>query len=389
MLNDITILDLSRHLPGPYATMVLGDWGAKVIKIEEPMLGDAVRWTPPFVEGTSALFLQLNRNKKGLTLNLKTPEAREILLKLSREADVLVESFRPGVASRFGIDYETLKQHNPRLVYCSISGFGQTGPYRDRAGHDINYIARAGLLGLNTDARGIPIIPPVQIADLASGAMLCLAGILIALHARQTSGEGKFVDVSMLEGTMALLPIALSHWMAGEPMRVGEKTELTGTVPFYNVYQTADGRFLALGAIEPKFWENFCRAIRRPELTSQQFASGAERERVFQEVTQTLASRTLAEWVAVFEGLDVCCEPVESLDEVLANPHLRHRGMVQQAAHPSGGVFKQLGTALKFSDVEAPPSQPAPKLGEHTDEILSQLGYSRSEISNLRTQGAI
>jgi crotonobetainyl-CoA:carnitine CoA-transferase CaiB-like acyl-CoA transferase len=389
MLNDLTVLDLSRHLPGPYATMVLGDWGAKVIKIEEPGLGDAVRWIPPYVEGTSALFLQLNRNKKGLTLNLKSSAAREVFLKLSRETDVLVESFRPGVTARLGIDYDSLKQINPRLIYCSISGYGQDGPYRNRAGHDINYIARAGLLGLNTDAGGTPVIPPIQIADLASGAMLSLAGILIALLARQTSGEGQQVDVSMLDGALALLPVAFSQTMAGHSPKVGEKMDLTGSVPFYNVYRTADARFLALGAIEPKFWENFCAAIGRRDLTSKQFATGDERAQVFKIVAETLASRTRAEWAAAFEGLDVCCEPVESLDEVLSNPQVQQRGMLREVAHPSGGVCKQLGSALKFSGVEAPVYQSAPKLGEHTDEILTRLGYSNPEISSLRDQGAI
>ncbi|MBZ5535295.1 MAG: CoA transferase [Acidobacteriia bacterium] len=389
MLNDLTVLDLSRHLPGPYATMVLGDWGAQVIKIEEPALGDPVRLSPPFVDGTSALFLQLNRNKKGLTLNLKSSGAKEVFLKLSREADVLVESFRPSVTARLGIDYDSLKQHNPRLIYCSISGYGQNGPYRNRAGHDINYIARAGLLGLNTDASGTPVIPPIQIADLASGAMLCLAGILIALLARQKSGEGKHVDVSMLDGLLALLPVAFSQTMAGDSLKVGEKMELTGSVPFYNVYRTADERFLALGAIEPKFWENFCGAIGRRELTSKQFATGDEREQVFQVVAGTLASRTQGEWVAAFEGLDVCCEPVDSLDEVVTNPQIQQRGMLQEVALPSGGVSKQLGSPLKFSGLEAPVYQSAPKLGEHTDEILTRLGYSRPEISFLRSQGAI
>ncbi|MBZ5553914.1 MAG: CoA transferase [Acidobacteriia bacterium] len=389
MLNDLTILDLSRHLPGPYATMVLADWGAQVIKIEEPALGDPVRLSPPFVDGTSALFLQLNRNKKGLTLNLKSSPAKEVFLKLARKADVLVESFRPGVTARLGIDYDSLKQINPRLIYCSISGYGQDGPYRNRAGHDINYIARAGLLGLNTDAGGTPVIPPVQIADLASGAMLCLAGVLIALFARQKSGEGKHVDVSMLDGVLALLPVAFSRSMAGDSLERGEKTELTGSVPFYNVYRTADGRFLALGAIEPKFWENFCRAIGRRELTSKQFAAGDEREQVTRQVAGTLASRTQAEWVAAFEGLDVCCEPVESLDEVLSDPQIQQRGMVHAAAHPSGEMIKQLGSALKFSGNEVPVYHPAPKLGEHTDEILARLGYSKPEISSLRSQGAI
>lgn len=389
MLNDLTILDLSRHLPGPYATMVLADLGARVIKIEEPMLGDVVRWTSPWVAGTSSLFLQLNRNKESVTLNLKIPAAKEIFFKLVERADVLVESFRPGVTERLGIHYNALKKINPRIIYCSISGYGQEGPHRERAGHDINYIARAGLLGLNTAAQGTPILPPMQIADLAAGALFSLVGILSALFAREKSGEGKHIDTSMLDGTLALLPVAFSRTMAGTSLPVGEKMELTGELPFYNVYQTADGKFLALGALEPKFWENFCKAIGKPQLIPKQFASGPERDEVFQELRTTLASRSQAEWINQFEELDVCCEPVKTIDEAVSDPQVQHRRMVRRVPHPSLGEVKQLGSPLKFSGCGECPMKPAPELGEHTEEVLTESGYSKSEISKLRSIGAI
>lgn len=392
MFHDITILDLTRHLPGPYATMMLADLGASVIKIEEPMTGDAVRWTPPFLGEFSVLFLQLNHNKKSLTLNLKFPEAVEIFFRLVRQADVVIESFRPGVTARLGLDYPALKPLNPRLIYCSISGYGQDGPYRQRAGHDIDYIARAGLLGLNTDAEGTPVLPPIQIADLASGALLALTGILAALYSREKTGTGKYVDVSMMDGALALLPVAFSRSMAGAPLTVGEKMELTGDLPFYNVYRTADGKFLALGALEPKFWENFCRAIGKPEFArrgGQQFASGAEREAVFTELKAILASRTQADWLQAFEGLEVCCEPVSSMEEVLANPQVIHRRMIREIAHPGLGNVKLLGTPLRISETDMAAYQPAPQLGEHTGEILKTLGFSEEEISKLRSSGTI
>lgn len=389
MLNSIIVLDLTRHLPGPYATMVLADLGAEVIKIEDPRWGDVVRWTPPTVDGESALFLQINRNKKSLTLNLKSPEAREVFLKLARKADVLIESFRPGVTARLEIDYGRIKPENPRLVYCSISGYGQEGPYQNRAGHDINYVALAGLLGLTTDHEGTPVLPAVQIADLAAGAMFSLVGILAALWEREKTGRGRYIDLSMMDGTLALLPVAFSRIVTRMPTRVGEKMELTGSVPFYNVYRTADGKFLALGALEPKFWENFCEAIEKPELASRQFVIGHEQERVFEEVRQTLASRTQSEWIRTFEGRDVCCEPVAALDEVIFNPQIRHRGMVREVKHSSLGPLKLLGNPIHSPDSEETPDRPAPKLGEHTNEILKSLGYSESEILNFKSTGVI
>lgn len=389
MLNNLLVLDLTRHLPGPYASMILGDLGANVLKIEEPTNGDPVRWTPPMIDGTSVLFLQLNRNKKGLTLNLKSSEGREILFQLSRGADVLIESFRPGVTTRLGIDYSSLRRQNPKLVYCSISGYGQSGPDHDRAGHDINYIARSGLLGLNTDATGTPVIPPIQVADLASGAMLSLVGILAALLEREKSGEGKHIDVSMLDGTLALLQVCFSRFAGGASMAPGEKMELTGTAPFYNIYRAADGRFLAVGAIEPKFWENFCMAIGQPHLVSKQFASGDQCELVLDAVRTTLASRTQAEWMAAFAGADVCCEPVRSLEEAISDPQLLSRGMIREVQHPSGEMMNQLASPLKFSDSHEAPPRPAPSLGQHNNEVLSELGYSKTEISNLRSKGVI
>ncbi|MDD5542420.1 MAG: CaiB/BaiF CoA-transferase family protein [Acidobacteriia bacterium] len=384
MLDEITVLDLSRYLPGPYATRVLADLGAKVIKIEDPRGGDPIRGAPPFVKDQSALHLELNRNKKGLTLNFTQGPAREIFYKLVGSSDVVVESFRPGVTSRLGIDYESVKAHNPGIIYCSISGYGQDGPFCQRAGHDINYIARSGVLGLNVDAAGTPVLPPIQVADLASGAMLALTGILAALYDREKTGKGHHIDISMLDGALALLPVAFAYTKSGQSKGVGEETDLSGELPFYNVYQTADKKFLSVGAIELKFWQNFCRAIERPDLISKQLLEGKERKWLFKELQNTLQQRTQAEWMRRFDGLDVCCEPVQSIDEVLSDPQVQYRKMIRHTTHPVLGKLMELASPLKLSGFESPQSQPAPRLGEHNQEILRALGYSDREIQEFK-----
>src|SRR5258708_7887537 len=261
-LQGVRILDLSRMLPGPYCSMMLADLGAEVIKVEEPKIGDPTRHSPPTIDGRSAAFIQVNRNKKSIALDLKQPEGRAIFLKLASTADCVLEQFRPDVVDRLRVDYATVAEVNPRIVYCSLTGFGQNGPHRERSGHDLNYLALSGVLGLTADERGKPVIPGVQVADLA-GAMIAGFAILAALLARDRTNRGQYLDVSMFYVMLSMLPIPASYEFAGKTIPVGGKYVLSGQYPFYNIYQTSDGKYMTLGALEPKFWANFCRKVGR------------------------------------------------------------------------------------------------------------------------------
>jgi crotonobetainyl-CoA:carnitine CoA-transferase CaiB-like acyl-CoA transferase len=385
-LEGVRVLDLSRMLPGPFASMMLGDLGAEIIKVEEPRVGDPTRWSPPMIAGQSAAFLQVNRNKKSIALDLKRAEGREIFLKLASKADVVLDQFRPGVVDRLGIGYAAVSKINPRIVYCSLTGFGQDGPHRDRSGHDLNYLALSGVLGLTTDERGKPVIPGVQVADLAGG-MIAAYGILAALYGRERSGRGQFVDVSMYDVMMAMTAIPAAQHFAGADIKVGYKYGLSGAYPFYNVYETGDGRFMTLGALEPKFWENFCLKAGREDLIERQFDAGERRRQLFEEVSAVFKSRTQAEWVELMRDSDACCEPVLAIDEAFEHAQSRAREMVQQIEHPVAGVIKQLGFIPKLSDTPARVSRASPALGEQTDELLAEIGMSETERERLYKAG--
>jgi crotonobetainyl-CoA:carnitine CoA-transferase CaiB-like acyl-CoA transferase len=385
-LEGVRVLDLSRMLPGPFASMMLGDLGAEIIKVEEPRVGDPTRWSPPMIAGLSAAFLQVNRNKKSIALDLKRAEGREIFLKLASRADVVLDQFRPGVVGRLGIGYAAVSKINPRIVYCSLTGFGQDGPHRDRSGHDLNYLALSGVLGLTTDERGKPVIPGVQVADLAGG-MIAAYGILAALYGRERTGRGQFVDVSMYDVMMAMMPIPAAQHFAGADIRVGYKYGLSGAYPFYNVYETGDGRFMTLGALEPKFWENFCLKAGREDLIERQFDAGERRRKLFEEVSAIFKSRTQAEWVELMQDADACCEPVLAIDEAFEHAQSRAREMVHEIEHPVAGAIKQLGFIPKLSDTPARVSRASPALGEQTDELLAEIGVSETEREQLYKAG--
>jgi crotonobetainyl-CoA:carnitine CoA-transferase CaiB-like acyl-CoA transferase len=383
-LEGIRILDLSRMLPGPYCSMMLGDLGAEVIKIEEPTLGDPTRRSPPIIDSQSAPFAQVNRNKKSIAIDLKKPEGRDIFLKLASTADCVLEQFRPGVVDRLGINYAAVSEVNPRIVYCSLTGFGQDGPHRERSGHDLNYLALSGVLGLTADDRGKPVIPGVQVADLAGG-MIAGFAILAALLAREKTGRGQYVDVSMFDVMLSMLPIPAAHNFAGKTIPVGGKYVLSGAYPFYNVYQTSDEKFMTLGALEPKFWANFCTKIGRDDLIARQFDAGEQRENLFEELHTVFKSKTQSEWIELMRDADCCCEPVLSMAEAFEHAQTRAREMIRHG--PS--VTEQLGFSYKLGDTPPRETSRAPELGEHTAELLADAGISKDEVMRLKEAGII
>ena len=384
-LEGIRVLDLSRMLPGPYCSMMLADLGAEVIKVEEPTLGDPTRHSPPIVDGRSVPFSQVNRNKKSIALDLKQVAGREIFLKLASRADCVLEQFRPGVVDRLGINYAAVAEVNPGIIYCSLTGFGQNGPHRDRSGHDLNYLALSGVLGLTTDERGKPVIPGVQVADLAGG-MIAAFAILAALLAQNKTGRGQYVDVSMFDVMLSMLPIPAAHHFGGQTIEVGGKYVLSGAYPFYNVYETSDGKFMTLGALEPKFWANFCRKVDREDLIARQFDSGERRNDLFKQVEEIFKARTRNDWVELMRDADCCCEPVLSMTEAFEHAQTRAREMILE---PGGGSIRQLGFGYKLSDALSRKASSAPELGEHTEELLTSIGISEDEYVRLKGAGVI
>ncbi len=387
-LEGIRIVDLTRLLPGPYCTLLLADMGAEVIRVEDPASGDATRTSGPFIAGVGAVHLLLNRNKRSLALNLKAPEGREIFVNLVRTADVVVEGFRPGVMDRLGLGYAVLKEVNPRIVFCSLSGFGQDGPYRSRVGHDANYMAIAGLLKLVGDVEEAPTLPGIQIADMAGGVHAAL-GILAALVARGTSGRGQFVDVAMLDGVMTWMVMQVAHLAAKGEEQPREKMYLAGTIPSYNVYETRDHKYVTVGALEPHFWANLCRALGREDLIKLAGATGAEGTMLQQEMKEIFSSKTSQEWEEELGELDICFGPVNGLAEAQQDPQVRHREILIEVDDPRCGPVLQFGFPIKFSNTPCSVRTPAPGLGEHTQSVLAELGYKAEEIEGLRAKGVV
>ena len=390
-LEGVRVLDLSRLLPGGFCSLMLADFGANVLKVEDTGLGDYVRWAPPYYEGAeqsarSALYLALNRGKRSMRLNLKDDRGREVLRRLARDHDVLLESFRPGVLDRLGVGYDSLREENPGLVWCAITGYGQDGPYRGRPGHDINYLALGGLLGLTGDAGGSPVQSAGQIADVGGGALMACFGILTALRERDRSGQGQLVDVSMTDGALSWLAmVAARYFRECEAPRRGQ-LELAGGIICYRPYACVDGH-VALGALEPKFWAAFCRGVGREDLVERQFEPpGSE---AHADVERIFLSRTRAEWEAFAAEHECCLEPVLGLDEALASDLVREREMVVEIDQPGGGPVRQLGVPVKLSRTPGEARGPGPALGEHTAEALRAAGYSDAEIEDLEGSGAI
>lgn len=387
-LDGVTVLDLTRLLPGAVATMMLGDFGANIIKIEEPGLGDPARQSRAGIKQPGAYFLATNRNKRSATINLKHERGREIFLKLVEKADVVVEGNRPGVMDRLGIGYETLKRINPRLIYCALTGYGQDGPYRLKAGHDANYLSVAGLLSVNGPKGGPPVLAGVQLADLAGGSLHAVIGVLLALQARERTGEGQFVDVSMMDGSLALMFVPFASFLANgsQPERGNEG--LSGRYACYQIYETKDGRYLTLSALEPKFWENACRTLSREDFIGQCFKSSAQEEMIaaFREIFKT---RTAVEWLAAFENVDTCVALINDIAEMIDDPQVRHRGLIAEIEHPEAGMIKQIAPTVKLSATPGAMRLPPPLLGQHTREVLQIAGYDDQSIESLAREGVI
>jgi alpha-methylacyl-CoA racemase len=392
-LAGVTVLDLSRLLPGGFCSCLLSDFGADVIKVEDTGAGDYVRWTPPRYEGAetsagSAPFLALNRGKRSVRIDLKSERGAEVLLALVRGADVLLESFRPGVMDRLGVGYERLRLQNPGLVYCSITGYGQDGPYRDRAGHDMNYLALSGLLGLTGQPDGPPIQAAGQIADVGGGALMGAVGILIALRERDRSGEGQFVDCSMFDGALSWLGLVAAGLLATGQAPARGELPLAGRFNCYRPYECADG-WVALGALEPKFWKVWCDGVGRADLLDNAFDPPGSPSH--EAVCDVFRSRTREDWIGFAEVHDCCLEPVLDLDEALESDLVRAREMVVTLAQPGATRPVQLlGLPIKLGRTPGDPTRaPGPALGEHTDEVLAQAGFGPDEIARLHAEGAV
>lgn len=390
-LEGVRVLDLSRLLPGGFCSLLLADFGAEVLKVEDTGMGDYVRWAPPVYEGAeksagSALFLALNRNKRSIRVNLKEEAGRDVLLRLARDYDVLLESFRPGVLDRLGVGYERLREENPGLVYCAITGYGQDGPYRDRSGHDMNYLGLVGLLGLTGETDGAPIQSAGQIADIGGGALMAAFGILTALRERDRSGEGQFVDVSMADGALSWLAMVAGRYFADGVVPGRGDLELAGRLICYRPYAAKDG-WVSLGALEPKFWQAWCRGVGREDLIEKQFeAPGSE---AHAEVERIFLERTREEWREFASQHDCCLEPVLDLDEALDSELVRAREMVVELDQPGTDGVRQIGIPVKMSRTPGELRAPGPVLGEHTHDVLRAAGYSDEEIVALEESGAV
>lgn len=376
-LQGIRVLDLSRMLPGPYCSMILADHGAEVIAIEDRrFLADGL------------FFGDLNRNKRHMVLNLKTSEGLAIFFKLAERADVILEGFRPGVVGRLGIDYQAVRAKNPGIIYCSISGYGQSGPYRHRAGHDVNYLSVAGVLGLIGEQGRPPVIPGVQFADIAGGAMNAAIGILLALYARERRGQGQYIDISMTDGMVGFL--SLPNFFASRdncPPQTGNSL-LSHRFACYNTYQTKDGRYLALGAVENRFWLGLCQHLGHPEYGPLQY-SEAHRQEIIDVLRHTFAGKSLVEWEEELAGLDICVSAVRTMEEVLEHPLFTAREMVHRYVDGEGKECHGFGIAVKLSETPGSIRTPPTPFGAATRSVLAELGYGEAEIAGLLAKGVI
>jgi alpha-methylacyl-CoA racemase len=399
-LEGVRILDLSMLVPGAFCTMLLADLGAEVLKIEAPGITELGR-SPGALRDEekrkTAAYYAPDRNKRSIVVNLKSEAGREVFYRLSQRADVVVEGFRPGVAKRLQIDYETISKLNPQIIYCSLSGYGQDGPYHTFPGHDINYIAMAGVLGLIGSSGGFPAIPLNLLADFAGAALYGALGISVALVARNRTGKGQYVDMAYMDGAISLMTwFNCGYFLDGSMLRRGESW-LHGAYPYYGVYETKDGKHITIGCLEPHFWENLCRLLGKEEYVPYHFAlehnfrkpEGQKWDEIRSSLRQIFLTKTRDEWFELLIRNDVPAGKVYAPDEVFSDPQVLHRQMVVEVEHPTLGKIKQVGIAPKLSNTPGKVRSLAPLPGEHTDEVLRELGYKQKDIGNLRQEGAV
>lgn len=375
-LEGVRILDLTNQVPGPYCSMLLADLGAEVIKIEPVSGGDFSRQLPP-------LFMGINRNKKSLALDLKAKQGREIFFALAKQAEVVLEGFRPGVVHKLGIDYPSINKINSKIIYCSISGYGQDGPYANMPGHDVNYVGISGYFGLSENMKSLSELPEITYADI-SGSMFAVVSILSSIIMREKTGKGQYIDVSMTDGLFSWLSTSMRQVMQDQNAKAD-------AFPHYGYFQAKDNRFLTLGIIhEEHFWKNLCRVLDIPEAADYSILDRiTKREELFNLLCRVFLTKERDEWVRLLLDANVPCGPVHSPGESLADPQLLHRGMVYEMAHPTEGKIKQRGFPVKFSDIQLKKDQPPPSLGQHTKQILSDLGYTSEEIKALEEMNVI
>lgn len=387
-LEHIKVLDLSRLAPGPYCTMILADLGADVLKIEPPGMG-VVFFAAGIEEEKWYAYNAHDRNKRSMVLNLRSEEGRQIFYKLAENTDVIVEGFRPGAVKRLRVDYESIEKQNPRIIYCSISGYGQDGPYSQLPGHDPNYIAISGALSLIGPKDQPPSLPPNWLADFAGGGLQAAIAILVALIARERTGVGQYIDVAMLDGVLSLLAMEMSqYFVSGQVPKRGE-TWNTGASPWGHIYETKDGGYITVAASEPHFWKNLCNALGYEEFIPYQNVVGEKRIEIFRRFGETFLQKTKDEWFEILTNSDAPVGPVYSLEEAVGNPHILNRRMVVEVEHPKYGLVKQVGIIPRLSKTPGKMRHLGVKPGEHTTEVLLNLGYTKDHINKLREKEVI
>jgi alpha-methylacyl-CoA racemase len=388
-LAGIKILDFSTLLPGPFATMMLADLGAEILKVEAPNRPDLLRLSPPYDHGVSAGHMVVNRGKRSLALNLKVPEALSLVKRLARTYDIVLEQFRPGVMERLGLDYVALRKENERIIYCSLTGYGQDGPYRDRAGHDLNYLALAGILSFSGRKDHGPVPQGFQLADVGAGSYNAVVSILAAVIHRERTGEGQHIDISMTDGAIGYATLAATKCFV-EREDPGYETEFLNGGSYYDCYRTRDGRYMSVGSIEPQFFQALCQGVGAEDLVGKT-GWGMEPGGILSEVKERLReifeTKTVEEWTEIFRNLDACVEPVLTLSEMVDHPQTRARNMVVEVKKTDGSFQKQINSPFRFSGTKTEIRSTGPGLGEHTMDVLNEMGLSVEQVEDLRGKG--